>query len=64
MLKFQNVPYSRGFQTFATCFLSLSVEATLGTRGFSYAVSGFGQVLKSDPPNTCGPVTDEAPRPT
>ena len=22
---------------------------TLGSRGFSYAVSGFGQVLKSDP---------------
>ena len=24
-------------------------SSTLGARGFSYAVSGFGQVLKSDP---------------
>ena len=47
---------------------------TLGSRGFSCAVSGFDQVLESDPrfaarvfclrPKTCRPVADEAPRRT
>jgi len=35
---------------------------TLGSRGFSCAVSAFGQVLKSDRQKTCRPVDDEAPR--
>ena len=57
---------------------TLSWESnTLGTRGFSCAVSGFRQVLKSDPrekfffsrvfglwPKTCRPAADEAPRRT
>ena len=30
-------------------FLYLSFSLTLGARGFQCAVSGFGQVLKSDP---------------
>ena len=29
--------------------MAISRKITLGARGFSYAVSGFGQVLKSDP---------------
>ena len=45
---------------------------TLGARGFSCAVSGFGQVLKSgfparvfcQRPKTCRPEADEAPRHT
>ena len=58
---------------------TLSWESnTLGARGFSYAVSGFRQVLKSDPreklfffsrvfglwPKTYRPTADEAPRRT
>ena len=38
----------------------------LGARGFSCALSGFGQVLKSDPrlrSNTCRPVADETKLP-
>ena len=38
---------------------------TLGARGFSCAVSGFGQVLKSDPRRlSLRPTADEAPRHT
>ena len=42
------------------------VILTLGARGFLCAVSGFGQVLKSDPrgkPNTSRPVADETKLP-
>ena len=53
-----------------TIFLYLSIltpssffhslaSSTLGARGFSCAVSGFGQVLKSLRPNTCRPAADE-----
>ena len=46
-------------------------RSTLRARGFSCAVSGFGQVLKSDfaarvfgvRPNTCRPVADETKLP-
>ena len=46
-------------------------RSTLGARGFSYAVPGFGQVLKSGftarvfdvRPNTCRPAADETELP-
>ena len=52
----------------------LHLFRTLGARGFSCAVSGFDQVLKSDPrgfatrvfdlrPNTCRPAADETKLP-
>ena len=48
-------------------FVSSVYYGTLGTRDFSCVVSGFGQVLKSDPrrrPKMCRPAADEAPRHT
>ena len=51
----------------------VTLLSTLGARGFSCAVSGFGQVLKSDPrfaarvfglrPNTCRSAADETKLP-
>ena len=40
-------------------FFHSLASSTLGARGFSCAVSGFGQVLKSLRPNTCRPAADE-----
>ena len=35
-------------------------KSTLGTRGFSWAVSGFGQVLKSESLKTSSPLVSSA----
>ena len=40
-------------------FFHSLASSTLGARGFSCAVSSFGQVLKSLWPNTCRPAADE-----
>ena len=40
---------------------SVSCRSTLGARGFSCAVSGFGQVLKKLTPACGSPAVDEAP---
>ena len=64
---------SRVTAKFEDEYLSLNgIIVTLGARGFSWAVSDFGQVLKIDPrengfaarvfglrPNTCRPAVDE-----
>ena len=65
------VYFSPKSRCLANSLIQLPLSFSLGARGFSCAVSGFGQVSKSDPreklrarvfglrPNTCRPAADE-----